>query len=441
MDLERKVMELSNTELECTILGSCLKNKNNFMTAMSLLSAKDFFDNNLKAIYLYFVKCFTADHVPSIDDLIEDSDLKAQGINPKDIFIIEYFAHPYSIEEEIRNLKRYTILRSFITLTDQVNQKTNACKQENMLSMILEYSHACQNILFSEESSSFVTLQNQSKIQIAETLKKIEDKKNKVLIDEGIRCNYKCMNYMLGGFGRGHLILIGARPGMGKSALLCNLALQIAKKDKSVCVFSLEMTKEEIINRCISMETSLDSKKFKNIEFTSEEKARLEYFIEHIIELGLFKNLYINDTSSQTIESLSFKMKQAIQAYNVDIIFIDYIQLLRTRRKFDNRITEVGYISSSLKILAKELHVPIVALCQLNRQAVDRAVPLVSDLRESGSLEQDADAIILMNHGQDDDDLNLIVGKNRHGETGVLNFKFDKVTGLISEVIKNDRYI
>lgn len=435
-------MKISNSELEMTILGSAIKTRENFLTVFSCLKSEDFSDLSNKMIFNYLRECYLRDHLPKIDELIDCRELKENKVEPKRIFELDYFGKNFSIKEEIEELKELTTYRRFIS-ADELFKKSLSKSKEKPSVLISNYINTCREIIIGNTVHSFSSLKDLTEVFSQEMNENLEAKKNGTYENNKISSCYSGLNRLVSNFGEGHLIIVGARPGVGKSAFLVNLVNGMMGDKKNPAIFSLEMTNQEIISRLISLKTDVDSRKIKYLNFEEEEICRIVEILKQLKQ----KELLLNDGSNQNIEDICLLAKQAVEGYGSKILFIDYLQLMHSKRRHDSRYLEVGYISSTLKILAKELKVPIIALCQLNRASEDRASrrPIVADLRESGSLEQDADVVILLHqelesskHGLDD--LDIIVGKNRHGAVGNIKAKFYKPTGRITEVV-DEKYV
>jgi len=252
--------------------------------------------------------------------------------------------------------------------------------------------------------------------------------------DPGIPTHYTSLDVQLSGLRPGNFVVIAARPGMGKTSLAINMAhQQMAEEDGSVLFFSLEMSSEEVATRLLTAETAIPQQKIKvgalgAAEWKSIHEARRT--------IGKF-NLFIEDSGGLSLDQLASKAREIQNVKGVDIIYVDYLQLMGGLSKSANRQEEVSAISRGLKVLAKELNVPVVAMSQLNRSVEGRTNkrPRLADLRESGAIEQDADAVIMIyrkGYYQEVDTTNgvtqLLIEKNRHGPTGTVNLVWQPET-------------
>ncbi len=247
----------------------------------------------------------------------------------------------------------------------------------------------------------------------------------------GIPCGFHDLDAMTGGFQRSDLIIVAARPGLGKTSLCTNIAHHISVQKKPVAFFSLEMSKEQLVQRILSGEAKIESNRIRSGRIGEVEWGRISRAIGELSELPLF----IDDTPSITVNEIRSKARrlQSEQNGELGMIVIDYLQLMEGSFP-NNRVQEVSQISRSLKGLARELNVPIIALSQLNRgvEARQDKRPLMSDLRESGSLEQDSDLVIMLYRDEyynpdtpDRGIAEVIITKHRHGPTGTIKLAFD----------------
>jgi len=247
----------------------------------------------------------------------------------------------------------------------------------------------------------------------------------------GISTGFHMLDYITGGFGKGHLIVIAARPAIGKTSFACNIAANMARAGLVIPFFSIEMSKEEITERVMLSEAQVD--KYAAMQSTKAMQA--------VIDIGdKIKDwkLFVDDRGSLSagqVISTSYKVKQL--SGKLDCVFIDYLQLMQMDKN-ENRNQAVGAMTRQLKRMAKEIKCPVVVLSQLNR-AADGRRPTVADLRDSGEIEQNADMVILLHREKDTDTQTVaIVGKNRHGKTGDIDFVWHpEYTRFLEPPMKN----
>ena len=251
----------------------------------------------------------------------------------------------------------------------------------------------------------------------------------------GVPCGIGELDRMITGLNKSDLIILGARPGMGKTSFALNIARNVAvNAGKTVCFFSLEMTRDQLAQRLLSSEAAIKSEKLRTGELTSDEWTRLAQAADNLSKA----EIYIDETSSVTVPKMQAKLRRMKR---VDLVVVDYLGLMRSARPTDNRVQEISDITRNLKLMAKELKVPVIACAQLSRGTEVKGkshIPALSDLRDSGSIEQDADIVLFLyrenyydNEKKEDEDMSdpnssfCIVAKNRHGETGKIQLHWD----------------
>lgn len=245
---------------------------------------------------------------------------------------------------------------------------------------------------------------------------------------QGLRSGYSVLDSYISGLNKSDLIVIAGRPGMGKSALALNMAANVAKRnpDKDVCVFSLEMSKEQLATRMLSSEALVPNTLLNSGEISVDDWVKLASAADALSQVSI----YIDDTAGITVPQMKAKLRRM---KNLGLVIIDYLQLMESPENHTNRVTEVSEITRQVKLMAKELNVPVLLLSQLNRSVESRQDhrPMPSDLRESGSIEQDADIILFVYregvYNKDDPNQSAaecIIGKNRHGSTGTVNMAY-----------------
>lgn len=242
------------------------------------------------------------------------------------------------------------------------------------------------------------------------------------------------LDKMITGLNKSDLIILGARPGMGKTSFALNIARNVASSGRTVCFFSLEMTRDQLAQRVLSSEAGIKSEKMRTGELEGDEWTRLAQAGDQLSKT----ELYFDETSDITVQQMKAKLRRMRK---VDLVIIDYLGLMHSAKPTDNRVQEVSEITRSLKIMAKELKVPVIACAQLSRATEAKGKshkPALADLRDSGSIEQDADIVLFLyrdtyydSEKNDDQDMGdpskaeCIVAKNRHGETGTIALHWD----------------
>ena len=244
----------------------------------------------------------------------------------------------------------------------------------------------------------------------------------------GTPTGFSGLDRVLVGMGNSDLILVGARPGMGKTSFALNIATNVAQSmRKKVCVFSLEMSAEQLVSRILSSEALVDSHELRSGKLSSDSWEKIADASSRLAGCDIL----IDDTSGLTVTEMKAKLRRVD---NLGLVIVDYLQLMQSDRRIDNRVQEVAEISRSLKIMAKELSVPIICCAQLSRGPESRTdkKPMLSDLRDSGAIEQDADVVMFLYRNEyyktdatpgENDSANIaevIIAKNRHGSTGTV---------------------
>ena len=244
----------------------------------------------------------------------------------------------------------------------------------------------------------------------------------------GARTGFTLLDSITSGLNKSDLIIIAARPGMGKTSFAMNIATNVARRaEKEVVTFNLEMSKEQLATRILSTEALVDSHSLRNGRISSEDWVKLATSAGYLSTLPLF----IDDTASMTVQQMKAKLRRT---KNLGLVIIDYLQLMESTSHSDNRVVVISEITRQLKVMAKELNVPVILLSQLSRAVESRTDkrPMLSDLRESGSIEQDADIVLFLyreayynKESQRQNISECIVAKNRHGETGTVELIWD----------------
>ncbi len=425
-----------DSEIEKAVLGAIFQSEAAAFKAFERVREEMFYEPSHRDIYRAMLRVFESRK--KIDPVNVAEVLEKEGILSK-IGGIEYLSdleayslNPAYIDDYIKTLTEKFVLRKTIELSYETIMRCEK-GEEN-----------AEDILYDLDKRIFDIAQ----IKIKEGLLPIKDILGLFLTDlekrggegvSGILTGYTKLDEITGGFHPGEFTVIASRPSVGKTSFVLNLMHRLAKtRNIASALFSIEMSKLQIAMRFLILESEIDSQKFRNISsLTDSETARLLDAAGKIESLPI----YVDDTPGITIQELRAKARRAVFEYGVKIIFIDYIQLIHGPR-FETRQRELAYISDSLKTLAGELNIPVIALSQLSRKAEERkeedAAPRLSDLRESGALEQDADMVIFLYRRPDEYEVfeptesyaenmvNFYVAKNRNGPQGKFMLSFVK---------------
>lgn len=266
---------------------------------------------------------------------------------------------------------------------------------------------------------------------LAESFERLDEFVKKGSQLRGVSTGFTDLDNKLAGMQDSNLLVLAARPGIGKTTLALNMALSIATKEKlPVGFFSLEMSKEELVDRLLVGQADIDAWRLKTGKLSDEDYKKLTEAMGELSEAPI----YIDDTPGASILEMRTKARKLKVEKNIKMIIVDYLQLANAGRQYDNRVQEVSIISQGLKNLARELHIPVLAISQLSRAVEQRGSrkPQLSDLRESGSIEQDADVVMFLYYEDDSEDLldqskrliKLYIAKHRNGPTGELDLMF-----------------
>lgn len=416
-------------EAERAVLSALLLNDDQLHRVTEILHPDDFYQPAHRIIFQALVD-LTAEHkrvdLVTLQDELEKRKLLEQigGI----IYLV-------GLQEDIPSIgllmQHANIIKEKATLRELINSATHIiqnCYDQNQKEIDAVLDSAEKTIF---QISNKRTQQNfvQLNIWLKKTFQHLSDIKSHNKGITGIPGGYKKLDEMTSGFQSGDLIVLAARPSMGKTALALSIGLAAANQGKSVGFFSLEMAAEQLTLRLLSMQSAIAHHNIRNAMITSDEWVEMTNVAAHLANLKFF----IDDQAMVTIMDLRAKARKLKMEHNLDFLIIDYLQLLHSSKRHENRHQEVSEISRSLKALSKELNIPILALSQLSR-AVDSRMdkrPMLSDLRESGAIEQDADLImflyrdIVYNQDAEHPELaELIVGKQRNGPTGTVYLNF-----------------
>ena len=412
-----------SVESEQSILGSILLDKDAIITVSETIRPSDFYKEAHKIIYECMLKLSNKNEPIDLITLTEE--LKKQG-HLDDVGGISYITSLSTIVPTTSNVKYYadivkekSVLRQLIKASNDIINLgyENSVKVEE----VLERAEKRIFDISQEKASDDFKSINEVLVDAYDMIEKLYTNKSDVT---GITTGFKDLNKNINGLQRTDLILIAARPAMGKTAFSLNLVQNAALKgDASVAVFSLEMSKDQLVQRMLAAQSHVELKKIKTGTLDENDWPRI------IDAMAVLSNasIHIDDTPGIKISELRSKCRKLKIEKGLDLILIDYLQLMEGEGNNESRQQEIAKISRSLKIIAKELNCPVVALSQLSRAPEQRADhrPMLSDLRESGSIEQDADIVMFLYRDEyyhpDSESKNIgevLIAKNRHGETG-----------------------
>ena len=431
-----------NLEAEKSVLGAILLDKNAIIEVAQFLTADHFYSPIHGFIYDAMVELFAkgepVDILTVADCLKKKKRLEKIG---GAVYLTELAESvPTSSNAEYYGMivKDAHIRRSLISVAGEITELGFTETMEIPI-VLDEAEKKLFEIASDGKKTDFVRIDTILK----ESYEKAGEVKNNDKI-RGIPTGFRAIDSILGGLQESNLIIIAARPSVGKSALALDIARHAAlNKGKSVGIFSLEMSNVELTDRLVASQVGMnlwDYRMGNNIEKYAEQLGDVMGQLSEI-------DLYLDDTPGQTIMEIRTKARRLSMERSLDLIIIDYLQLIASGRQIDNRVQEVGEISKALKNLARELKVPVVALSQLSRAVETRTnkLPQLSDLRESGSIEQDSDVVMFLSRPQKDDpeykDLrvetaNIIIAKHRNGPTGNAELAFVRAQAKYTDIEK-----
>lgn len=436
-DVER----LTNPRLEERLLGCLLQLSPTFIKYIPNLSIDIFTSSLRKEVFRYLSS--RAEQGKAVDtvivssylvqlnllELLEAEELLNNWVNsclkPENAEIYTQELHELYLRRQIQQLpakitrlnqdSQRSVIESIDTVQSYIQQIANKSTTDKLLHISDPLIEVFQNI----------------------------DEKNQGLALPGIPCGFYDLDAMTSGFQRSDLIVVAGRPSMGKSSLCLSIASNIAHNSKMpVCIFSLEMSKEQVVERLLSAETKIESQYFRSGRIAQSQRESLSRGIAYISELPIF----IDDRPNLSVDKIRSKARQVMleQEEDLGLIVIDYLQLLAGDND-ENRARELAKITRSLKALAKELKVPVIALSQLNRGVESRTNrrPMLSDLKESGSIEEDADLVIMLYrdeyYNSDSPERGIaevIIAKHRNGPTGTIKLIFDQQLACFRNLVR-----
>jgi replicative DNA helicase len=422
-----------NLEAERSVLGAILLHNEAFNLAAEVIDSGDFFRDAHRRIFDKMVKL--ADRGDAIDlvtlkeELGRSSDLDEVGGPAYITALVDGIPRATNVEHYARIIKEKATLRNLIFSANRI--LATAYDAEEDADVILDQAeHAIFAIADDKVRDGFVSLRELAQGSL-ETIEKLHSRKELVT---GVPTGFTDLDEMTSGLQPSDLIIVAARPSMGKTSLVLNIAQHVGTRtDMTVGLFSLEMSKEQLFLRMLTAEARINAHRLRGGFLGERDWGRLSQAIGTLGEAKIF----IDDTPSIGVLEMRAKCRRLAAEHGLHLVIIDYIQLMQGRGRFENRTLEVASISRSMKGLAKELNVPIVVLSQLSRAPEARAGhrPQLADLRESGALEQDADVVVFIyredqyaDRSQPATDAQgvaeLIVGKQRNGPTGVVKLAF-----------------
>lgn len=422
-----------NVEAEQSVLGSILLKEKAFGNVVEILQPSDFYTPGHRIIFEGLVSLFEKNE-------------------PQDLITITNFLKDNNQLEEVGGAAYLANLTSVVPVTSNISSYASIIRQKSILRNLIEVNTDIANRCYDEQGDIDILVdqaeqaifdiagknsgQNFTPIKniIPTAFEKVEQLYKRKELITGVPTGYFEIDRLTAGLQPSDLIVLAGRPSMGKTALAMNLAQHAALVEKiGVAIFSLEMSKEQLTMRLLSSVGRIDSQRIRTGRLHDEDWPKLTRAVGMLQEAPM----YIDDTPSISVLEMRAKVRRLASQYPIGMILVDYLQLMQGRLNTENRTQEISEISRSLKALAKEHNVPVLALSQLNRSLESRSDkrPMMSDLRESGAIEQDADIICFIyrdevyNPSEDNPDrgtAEIIIGKQRNGPTGTAKLTFLK---------------
>ena len=409
---------------EQSLLGSILIDPASINSVADIISADDFYEEAHKQIYLGIHELFLLNHdidiVTLIDMLVRKGIYDKSGGEEYLKSICEAVPSALNIKDYAKIVKDKSLLRQLIAISEEVRNMAYS-EQDSVENIIDSAERKIFSVAQGRDSKGFKHIR-EVLVDVHGHLKDLQDRPDEV---QGTKTGFSGVDNMLAGMGNSDLILVGARPGMGKTSFCLNIGTNVAiATKKTVCMFSLEMSAEQLVSRVLSSEAMVDSHSLRTGRLQNDDWDKIAAASSKLAGADIL----IDDTTGVTVTAMKAKLRRV---KNLGLIIIDYLQLLQSDTHNDNRVQEVSEISRSLKIMAKELNVPVICCTQLSRGPESRTdkKPMLSDLRDSGAIEQDADVVMFLYrdeyyktdaNSQEASVAEVIIQKNRHGSTGTV---------------------
>lgn len=412
-----------NLAAEVSVLGSILIDEDAILQIAEIIKPEDFYEPSHRLIYEAMVNLFEKrqpiDAVTLTDQLKKNQNLTASGGPSAIAKLTNEVSTSSNITHYAQLVAEASMRRQLISMTSEVGE------------LAFDESKETQDILDATEQKIFAISQTQDrdafvpiKDTLAESFERLDEMQRNPGSMRGIPTGLMDLDNILAGLNKSNLLILAARPGMGKTAFSLNVAQHIAVVEKKkVGFFSLEMSKEELVDRLLVSQADIDAWKLKTGRLDQQDFMKLSDAMGVLADAHIF----IDDKPGMSIFEMRTKARRLAMEHGLDFLVVDYLQLAHGRT-MDNRVQEVAEISQGLKNIARELKIPVMALSQLSRAIESRGekTPQLSDLRESGSIEQDADAVMFLYRKDDDirESINLKIAKHRHGSVGDIDLFF-----------------
>lgn len=413
-------------EAEQAVLGSIVIDPACVPTVLGMLSPDDFYIDVHKMIYETVVAMFTMgkkiDYVTILDEIKMSGN---KGKVDRDFFLklVETTPTSANVEQYADIVRGKSMLRDLQSVSSEIIELTKN-EQEDPQNVAELAEQKVYSVRQGREIKGLISLKSAIK-DVYDTLDELALHPGQI---PGVTTGFSSIDNFIGGLNKGELVLLAARPAMGKTSMVLNMATSAARSSgKTVVIFQLEMSKEQLATRMLSSEALVDSKKLRMGTLDEKDWIKIAGASEKLSKLSIM----IDDNSAISISEMKAKCRRL--GDRLGLVVIDYLQLMQGSRRTENRVQEVSEISRGLKIMAKELNVPVLCCSQLSRASESRKDkrPMLSDLRESGAIEQDADIVMFLYRDDYYDPENgkknvaeCIIAKNRHGEIGTVELQW-----------------
>ena len=427
---------------EQSLLGAILIDPASLNEVADLLNSEDFYLSEHKQIYLAMRELFLAnreiDVVTLIDTLVVKGIYDKSGGEDYIRTLTEAVPDALNVKDYARIVKEKSVLRQLIAACGEISEEAYS-EQEAVTGILDHAENLIFNIAQGRDTKNFVHIKD----VLVNVYNHLHELKTNPEATKGTSTGFSGLDRVLAGMGKSDLILVGARPAMGKTSFALNILTNVAKQTKkAVCFFSLEMSADQVVSRMLASEALVDSYKLRTGDIEAEDWEHLACAASELAGCDIL----IDDTPMMTVTAMKAKLRRV---KNLGLVVIDYLGLMQGDGHKDNRVQEVSEISRSLKIMAKELMVPVICCAQLSRGPEGRTdkKPMLSDLRDSGAIEQDADTVLFLYRSeyyktdetpnQNTSVAEIIVAKNRHGSVGTVtmgwNAQFTKFVTIDKE--------
>ena len=423
-------------EAEQSVLGSILIDPESLNEIATIIAADDFYIDEHREIYSAMQRLFLQsrriDPVTLMDVLVQNNVYDSEQSKSYIHTLVDTVPSTSNIKDYATIVRDKSLLRRLIKVTEEITEDAYSA-QDSASDIINQVEAKVFEIAQTKEQHDFSHIRDVI-LGTYQQIKDVADNKEEAV---GVPTGFSMLDNVLVGMGKSDLVLVGARPGMGKTSFALNVATNVAKKsNKTVCIFSLEMSKEQLVSRMLSSEALIESNTMRSGMLSTDDWSKLADASSILAET----EIYIDDTTNITVTGMKSKLRRV---KNLGLVVVDYLGLMQSDRKIENRVQEVADISRNLKVMAKELRVPVICCAQLSRGPESRTDkrPMLSDLRDSGAIEQDADVVLFLyrdEYYKDDPEkqntAEVIIAKNRHGGTGKVEVgwfgKYTKFTTL-----------